>query len=81
MNAFVFGLVDILLEEIVYDMIPFKIFCHYFYCWRGSKTAGKCGVCGRFFIDNNDIVKKIDREFVITKKSIDNLPICNLMER
>ena len=31
-----------------------------FFCVRGSKTVGKCDVCSRFFVDDLDIVSKID---------------------
>ena len=77
----VFGLVDVLIEKIAYGLLLFKNFCHCFYCWRGIKTAGKCDFCTRLFIDDNDLGVKIDREFVLTKKSIEQLPICNLMDQ
>ena len=73
-----FGLVDVMLENIAYGLLPFKIFCHCFYCRRGSKIAGKCDVCTRFFIDDNDLGAKIDGESLFTKKGIYQLPICSL---
>ena len=40
-RPYVFGLVDVMLEKIAYGLLPFKIFCHFFYCQRRNKTAGK----------------------------------------
>ena len=74
-------MVDILLEKIVSEMLPFKIIYHCFFCRRGSKTAGKCNIYNRIFVDGKDIAKKFDWNVVLTKNSIDNLLICNLMEQ
>lgn len=76
-----FGVVDVLIEKIVYGKLPFKIFCHCFYCQRGSKKTGKCDDCTRLFIEDNDLASKIDLEFILVKNSIDHLSICNLMEQ
>ena len=80
-NYFVFGLVDVLLKKNVYGLLPFNSYCHLFFCQRDSKTAGKCDICTRFFIDDNDLGARIDRKFIVTKKSIEQLPIFNLMDQ
>ena len=77
----VFCLVDALLEKIAYGLLPFKTLCHWFYWWRGSKTAAKCDFCTRFFIHDNDLGAELDREFVLTKKNFEKLPICSLMDQ
>ena len=80
-NIFVFSLIDNHVEKTVYDLLPFWIFCHCFFCVRGSKTAGKCDVCSRFFVDDSYISSKIDQEFLLSKNSIQHLPICELMKQ
>ena len=35
----------------------------------------------RFFIDDNDLGAELDREFVLTKKNFEKLPICSLMDQ
>ena len=37
----VFPIVRIKLKTIVFDLLPFKIFCHLFFCYRGASCAGK----------------------------------------
>ena len=69
-HTFVFSLTDVHLEKIVYDLLPFKIFCHCFFWMRSSKNVGKCDVCGRFFVDDSDIASKIDQKFLLTKNSL-----------
>ena len=61
-HTFVFSLTDVHLEKIVYDLIPFKTFCHCFFDVRSSNNVGKCDVCKRFFVDDSDIASKIDQE-------------------
>ena len=80
-HTFVFSLIDLRLEKIVYDLLPFKIFCHCFFCLRGSKNVGKCDACSRFFVDDSNIASKIDQRFLLTKNSLQHLPICELMEQ
>ena len=75
-HTFVFSLIDVYLQKIVSDLLPFKIFCHCFFGMRGSKNVGKCDVCNRFFVDDSDITSKIDQEY-----SLQHLPICELMEQ
>ena len=79
-NYFVFNLLDISFKKIVFSLLPFKIYSHCYFCWRGSKTACKCDIFTKFFIDDNDLGARIDREFILTKKSIEYLLIPNLME-
>ena len=80
-NYFVFGLVDVLLKKIVYGLLSFNIYCHLFFCRRGNKKANKCDVSTRFFVDDNDLGGRIDREFIVTYKSICHLPISTLMDQ
>ena len=80
-HTFVFSLIDVHLEKIVYDLLPFKIFCHCLFCVRGSRNVGKCDVYSRFFVGDSDIASKIDRRFFLTKNSLQHLPTCVLMEQ
>ena len=80
-NDFVFSLIDVLRKNMVYQMPSYEIFCHCFYCRRGSKSQGTCYIFSRFFVDDNNISKKIDCEFIITKSSLAHLPIYNVMDQ
>ena len=80
-HTFVFSVIDIHLEKIVYDFLPFKIFCDSFFRVRGIRNTGKCDVCSRFLVDDSDISSKIDQGFLLSKNSLQHLPICELMER
>ena len=67
---FVFFLVNVHLDKANFEILPFELYCHCFYCKRGSRMFGKCEICSRFFFDDMDVAKKLDRAFVLTKKII-----------
>ena len=79
-NIFVFNRIDLKVQKIIYQLLPFRIFCHLFFCRKDSKTAGKCLICTRIFVDNHDISVMFAEHFVLKKKSISHLPISRLME-
>ena len=79
-NFFVFSLVDVHIEKMIFEMLPFKVYCHCFYCRRGSRLFGRCDICRRFFVDDQDIAKKLDGKFAIIKKGIKLYPVGELME-
>ena len=68
-NFFVFSLVDIQIEKINFEMFLFKVYCHCFYCRRGSRLFGKYDICSRFFVNDQDIAKKFDSKAIVTKKT------------
>ena len=80
-NYFVFGLVDVLLKKVLYGLLPFTIYCHLFFCRRGNKTAGKRDGCTKFSVDDNDLGARINREFIVTYKSICHLPASTLVDQ
>ena len=41
---------------------------------------GRCDICSRFFVDDQDIAKKLDGKFAIIKKGIKLYPVGELME-
>ena len=79
-NSFLFDLLDVSLKKIVFGLLPFKSYCHCFFCQRGSKTAGKFEFAQGFFLNDNDFRSRIDKEIILTKRSIEHLPIFKLME-
>ena len=79
-NFFVFSLVDVHIEKMIFEMLPSKVYCHCFYCRSGSRLFGWCDVCSRFFVDDQDIAKKFDVNFVVTKKTLRLYPVGELME-
>ena len=76
-----FGLIDVQLEKMEYQMLPYKIFCHCFYFRRVSKSVGSVTSAVGFLVDDNDISKKINCEFTLTKSSPAYLLIYNLFEQ
>ena len=78
-NSFIFNMIDLKVQKIIYQLLLFRIFCHLFFCRRGSKTAGKCLVCTRMFVDNHDISVTFAEHFVLKGKNIEHLPISKLM--
>ena len=62
-NKHVFNLIEVKLMELLYELLTFRIYCHLLFCRRGSKTAARCQFCTRFFVDGNDICKKLDTNF------------------
>ena len=53
----------------IFEMLPFKVYYHCFYCRRGGRLFGKCDICSRFFVDDQDIAKNFDSKFIVTKKA------------
>ena len=76
----VFSIININIKKISYELTPFKIFCDYFFCTRGSRSVERCLICSRMFVDDDDVTKKIEREFVVTKNYIINLNVFLLMK-
>ena len=67
-NFFAFSLVDVHIEKMIFELLSFKLYCHCFYCKRGSRLFGSCNICSRIFADDHDIAIKLDSKFVITKE-------------
>ena len=80
-NTFPFGLIDVLLENMLYQCSTITFSAIVFIVEGGSKLEGKCDIHSSFFIDDNDISKKIDCEFIITKSSLTHLPIYNMTDQ
>ena len=68
LSSDLFSIISVKIKKISYELTPFKVFCHCFFCTRGGRSVERCLICNRIFVDNNDVAKKIDREFVVTKK-------------
>ena len=67
-------------KKISHELTLFKVFYHGFLCTRESRYAERCLICSRIFVDNNDIAKKIDSTFVITRNSTKDLDVFLLMK-
>ena len=63
-NSFIFNIIDLKVQKFTYQLLPLRIFCHLFFCQKGSKTAGKCLICTRIFVDNHDISVMFEEHFV-----------------
>ena len=79
-NSFTFNVIDLKVQKITYHLLPFRIFCHHFFCQRGSFTASKYLVCTRIFVDNHDVSIMFEEYFVLRRKKIEHLSILKLMD-
>ena len=71
-----FSIISVKIKNNYYELTLFKVFCHYFFCTRGSRFVERYLICSSIFVNNNYIAeKKIDSAFVITRKSIKNLDV------
>ena len=70
-----FGVVDLMLKNAVFDLLSFKIYCHTFFYRRGWTAAAKCYRCIKIFIDDSDFVSKIDKAFTFTYDDIKNTEV------
>ena len=46
----------------------------------GTRLFGRCDICSTVFVDDQDIAKRLDGKFVITKKGLKLYPVCKLIE-
>ena len=76
----IFSIIFLKIKRISYELTPFRVFCHWCFCTRGSRSTDTCSICSRIFIGNNDIAKKLNRVFVITRNLIENHDIFHLMK-
>ena len=76
----IFPTIDLKTKIISSEFTPFKVFCHCFFCSRGSRSIDTCSICSRIFVDKSDVSRKIDSSFVVTIKSLENLDVCDLMK-
>ena len=53
------------LDETLYDVLSFKIYCHLFHCCHGFSSVNKCVT--RFHIENNTISNYLDKEFTFER--------------
>ena len=44
-NSFILNIIDLKVQKTIYQLLPFRIFCHHFFYGKGSKTAGKYLIC------------------------------------
>ena len=71
----IFSIISLKIKRISYELTPFKVFCHCFFCSRESRSLDACSICRRNFVDNSHVSRKIDSTFVVTVNSLENLDI------
>ena len=72
LSSDIFSVINIKIQNISYELTPFKLFCYCFFCTRGSRSAERCLICSIIFVNKNDIAKTIDR---ITRNFIKDLDV------
>ena len=72
---FVFGVVNQILKDVVFQLLPFKIYNHLFFCLKGNRMVGKCKFCSRILIRDIDHARKIENYFKVTNKGIEGTSI------
>ena len=87
----IFSIIDLKIKKNFYELTPFRVqdflsllffifFFFFFFCSRGSRSNDTCSLYSRIFVDNSDNARKIDSSFAVTKNSLENLDICELMK-
>ena len=79
-NSEIFSVISLNIKRNSYELTPFKVFCHCFFCSSGSRSIDTCSSCSRIFADNSNVSRKIDSSFVVTINSLENLDIFKLMK-
>ena len=69
-NTFVFSLIDIHLEIIVYDLLPFRIFCHCFLAWQTTGTLESVAFVVDFLLTVWISPRKQIKNFFLAKMDI-----------
>ena len=52
-----------LLDEIIFDVLPLRVYCHLFYCNRGFNVVNKCSYCTRFYVPKSCTSDCLDNKF------------------
>ena len=76
----IFSIIYLKIKRISYELTPFRVFCHCFFCSRVGRSIDTCSICSRIFVGNSDVARKIDSSFVVTKNSLENLDKNDLMK-
>ena len=68
------------LQNVPYELLPFSIHNHLFcYLW-GSRTAGKCRLCTRYFIEDTDQASYLDFNFIVNKDDLKEFEVYSLIQ-
>ena len=59
-RSFVFSIVETILKDVVFELLPFRIYNHLFFRLKGNRMIGKCKLCSRIFIKDMDRARKIE---------------------
>ena len=78
-RSFVFSVVETILKDVVFELLPFRIYNHLFFCLKGNRMIAKCKLCSRIFIKDMDHARKIENCFKIARNSIKGSSISMLM--
>ena len=50
-RKFIFSVLELKLRNICFDLLPFRIFSHLFFCHSEARSAGRCDICTRFYVE------------------------------
>ena len=62
-NTHTFACICAKLKEIVYDILPFQIYCHLFHCLRGFNVVNRCQYRTKFYFQSVPLSAFLDRKF------------------
>ena len=64
-----------MLKDVVFQLLPFKIYNYFFFCLKCNRMVCKCKLCNRIFIRDIDHARKIE----VTNKRTEGTSIYMLM--
>ena len=89
----ILSIIDLKIKRIFYELTPFRVqdflallfflfffSFFFFFCSRGSRSNDTCSSRSKMFADNSDNARKIDSSYAVTKNSLENLDICEMMK-
>ena len=76
----IFSVIFLKIKRISYKLAPFKVFCHWIFCSKGSRFLDTCSICSRIFVDDSDVARRIDISFIVTINLLGNLDISELVK-
>ena len=59
LSSAIFSIISVKMKKSSYELTPFRVFCHCFFCTRGSRSFDGCSICSRIFVNDNYVAKKL----------------------
>ena len=79
-SMIVFSVVNAPVKNIIYKLLPLRLFCHVFQCVQGSNNPKRYRFFTRVFFDDIDFSSYLEHKFKIQKDELKGTSINSLAE-